>query len=96
MREVCEYKLREHSSRNARHNGQDKMKFMNKQTAIVHIEIQKRRKDEKQEHTYILHIVQLWFITSYIAAHIQVLNRVDRVHPTGLTVNQGCRQLSTI
>jgi hypothetical protein len=58
MREVCEYKLREHSSRNARHNGQDKMKFMNKQTAIVHIEIQKRRKDEKQEHTYILHIVE--------------------------------------
>ncbi len=39
-----------------------------------------------------------WFINSYIAAYtayIQVPYRVDRVHPTGLTVNQGCRQLST-
>ncbi len=37
-----------------------------------------------------------WFISSYIAAYIQVLYRIDRVHPTGLTVNQGCRQLSTV
>jgi hypothetical protein len=38
---------------------------------------------------------QHWFIDSYIAAYIQVLYRVTGVHPTGLTVNQGCRQVST-
>jgi hypothetical protein len=32
---------------------------------------------------------------SDIAAYIQGLYRVARVHPTGLTVNQGCRQVST-
>jgi hypothetical protein len=35
------------------------------------------------------------FISSYIAAYIQILYRVARVHPTGLTANPGCRQLST-
>ncbi len=34
-------------------------------------------------------------IAGYIAAHIQGLYKVARVHPTGLTVNQGCRQVST-
>jgi hypothetical protein len=36
-----------------------------------------------------------WFIPEYIAAYIQVLYKGGAVHPTGLTVNQGCRQLST-
>jgi hypothetical protein len=40
-------------------------------------------------------VQQHWFIDSYIAAYIQVLYRATIVHPTGLTVNQGCRQLST-
>ncbi len=35
------------------------------------------------------------FITVYIAAYIQGLYKITRVHPTGLTVNQGCRQVST-
>ena len=39
---------------------------------------------------------QHWFIDSYIAAYIQVLYMVDRVHLTGLTMNQGCRQLSKV
>jgi hypothetical protein len=34
-------------------------------------------------------------ITEYIAAYIQILYKGDAVHPTGLTVKQGCRQLST-
>ncbi len=34
-------------------------------------------------------------LNTYIAAYIQVLYKGDAVHPTGLTVNQGCRQLST-
>jgi hypothetical protein len=38
---------------------------------------------------------QHWFIDSYIAAYIQGLYRAVRVHPTGLTINQGCRQIST-
>jgi hypothetical protein len=38
---------------------------------------------------------QHWFIDGYIAAYIQVLYRVTGVHPTGLTVDQGCRQVST-
>jgi hypothetical protein len=38
---------------------------------------------------------QHWFIDSYIAAYIQVLYRVIGVHPTGLTVDEGCRQVST-
>ncbi len=32
---------------------------------------------------------QHWFISSYIAAYIQVLYRVDRVRSTGLTVTRG-------
>jgi hypothetical protein len=39
---------------------------------------------------------QHWFITVYIAAYIQGLYKGARVHPTGLTVNQGCRQVSLI
>ncbi len=39
---------------------------------------------------------QHWFIDSYISAYIQVLYRVTGVHPTGLTVDQGCRQVSTV
>jgi hypothetical protein len=39
---------------------------------------------------------QHWFIDSYISVCIQKLYRVTVVHPTGLTVNQGCRQVSTI
>jgi hypothetical protein len=35
------------------------------------------------------------FITEYIAAYIQVLYKGDALHLTSLTVNQGCRQLST-
>ncbi len=38
---------------------------------------------------------QHWFIYSYIAAYIQVLSSVAGVHPTGLTADQGCRQVST-
>jgi hypothetical protein len=42
---------------------------------------------------------QHWFINSYIAAYIQVLYRVDRVRPAGLTVTRGVasspKQLST-
>ncbi len=34
-------------------------------------------------------IRQHWFIDSYVAAYIQGLYRAVRVHPTGLTVNQG-------
>ncbi len=34
--------------------------------------------------------------TEYIAAFIQGLYKGVRVHPTGLAVNQGCRQVSTI
>jgi hypothetical protein len=34
---------------------------------------------------------QHWFIDSYIAFYIQVMYRVIGVHPTGLTVDQGCR-----
>ncbi len=37
----------------------------------------------------------LWFIDSYISAYIQELYRVNGVHPTALTVNQGCTQVST-
>ncbi len=37
---------------------------------------------------------QHWFIDSYIAAYIQVQYRVIGEHPTGLTVDQGCRQVS--
>jgi hypothetical protein len=40
-------------------------------------------------------VQQHWLISNYIAAYIQVLYRVDRVHPTGLTINQGWSQLST-
>jgi hypothetical protein len=36
-----------------------------------------------------------WFIDSYISAYIQTLYRVTGVHPSGLTINQGCRQVST-
>ncbi len=35
------------------------------------------------------------FLDSYLAAYIQRLYRVARLHPTGLTVNQGCRMVST-
>jgi hypothetical protein len=38
---------------------------------------------------------QHWFIDRYIAAYKQVLYRVTGVHPTGLTVDQGCRKVST-
>jgi hypothetical protein len=38
----------------------------------------------------------LVYIDSYISAYLQTLYRVTGVHPTGLTVNQGCRQVSTI
>jgi hypothetical protein len=38
---------------------------------------------------------QHWFIDSYVAAYIQVQYRVIGVHPTGLTIDQGCRQVST-
>jgi hypothetical protein len=37
-----------------------------------------------------------WFIDSYISAYKQELNRVAGVPPTGLTVSQGCRQVSTL
>jgi hypothetical protein len=36
-----------------------------------------------------------YFITGYIAAYIQGLYKGDTVHLTGLTVNQGCSQVST-
>jgi hypothetical protein len=39
---------------------------------------------------------QCLFIDSYIAAYIQVQNRVTGVNPTGLTVARGCRQVSTV
>jgi hypothetical protein len=40
-------------------------------------------------------VLQHWFIDSYISAYyIQTLYRVTGVHPTGLTVNQGCCQVS--
>jgi hypothetical protein len=45
---------------------------------------------------------QHWFIYSYIAACIQalysvhVLSSVVGVHLTGLTADQGCRQVSTM
>jgi hypothetical protein len=38
---------------------------------------------------------QQWFIDSYMTTYIQVLYRVTGVHPTGLTVDQGCVQVST-
>jgi hypothetical protein len=38
---------------------------------------------------------QHWFITEYVAAFIQGLYKGASVHPTGLTVNQGCSQVST-
>ncbi len=39
---------------------------------------------------------QHWFIDCYISAYIQVQYRVTGVHPTVLTVDQGCRQMSTV
>jgi hypothetical protein len=35
------------------------------------------------------------FITENIAANIQGVYKGGTVHPTGLTVNQGCSQVST-
>jgi hypothetical protein len=40
-------------------------------------------------------VQQHYFTTEYIADYIQVLYKGDAVLPTGLTVNQGCRHLST-
>ncbi len=37
---------------------------------------------------------QHYFITEYIAAYTQGLYKGAGVHPTGLAVNQGCRQVS--
>ncbi len=39
---------------------------------------------------------QHWFIDSYIAAYIQMQYRVTGVHPTGLTIARGWRQVSTV
>ncbi len=47
-------------------------------------------KKEQQE------VRQHWFIQWYIAAYIQGLYKGDTIHPTGLTVNQGCSQVSTV
>jgi hypothetical protein len=38
---------------------------------------------------------QLWFIDSYVSTYIQELYRVTGVHPTVLTIDRGCRQVST-
>jgi hypothetical protein len=40
--------------------------------------------------------IQYWFINGYSAAYIQGLYKGARVHRTGLAVNQGCSQVSTI
>jgi hypothetical protein len=40
-------------------------------------------------------VQQHQFITEFIAAYIQGLYKGDTVNPTGLTVNQGCSQVST-
>jgi hypothetical protein len=56
------------------------------ETVCEKFNLWKEAQQEEQQH---------WFIDGYIAAYIQVPHRVIGVHPTGLTVDQGFRQVST-